>query len=131
MFCTGGIRCEKSTAYLKQLGVREVYHLNGGILKYLETVPAEDSLWQGECFVFDERVAVGHGLAEGSYQLCRACRYPIDAADRQRPEFEDSVSCHHCFGQTSEEHKARCRERKKQVALAEARGQQHLGGDDS
>ena len=131
MFCTGGIRCEKSTAYLKQLGVREVFHLDGGILKYLETVPAEESLWLGECFVFDERVAVGHGLALGSYQLCRACRLPIDAADQKRAEFEVGVSCHHCFDQTSEEHKARCRERRKQVVLAAGRGQQHLGGSDS
>ena len=127
MFCTGGIRCEKSTAFLKQLGVREVFHLEGGILKYLETVPEDKSLWEGECFVFDERVAVGHGLAEGSYSLCRACRFPIDAASQQRAEFEEGVSCHHCYEKTSEAQKASCRERRKQMELAEARGQQHLG----
>lgn len=127
MFCTGGIRCEKSTAYLKQLGVREVFHLQGGILKYLETVPEEESLWQGECFVFDERVAVKHGLAEGSYGLCRACRYPIDAQDRSRDEFEEGVSCHHCFAKTSVAQKERCRERRKQVELAAARGERHIG----
>ena len=127
MFCTGGIRCEKSTAYLKQLGVREVFHLQGGILKYLETVPEEESLWQGECFVFDERVAVKHGLAEGSYGLCRACRYPIDEQDQQRTEFEEGVSCHHCFEKTSVAQKESYRERRKQIELAEARGEQHLG----
>ena len=127
MFCTGGIRCEKSTAYLKQLGVREVFHLEGGILKYLETVPEEDSLWEGECFVFDERVAVGHRLVEGSYGLCRACRFPIDEEDRAHPLYEEGVSCHHCAGRTSAEQKASYRERHKQVQLAEARGQQHLG----
>jgi UPF0176 protein len=131
MFCTGGIRCEKSTAYLKQLGVREVFHLQGGILKYLETVPEEQSLWKGECFVFDERVAVGHGLSEGSYGLCRACRFPIDAQDRQREQFEEGVSCHHCFAKTSEAQKASYRERRKQIELAEARGEQHLGDLDS
>lgn len=130
MFCTGGIRCEKSTAYLKQLGVREVFHLQGGILKYLETVPEEQSLWQGECFVFDERVAVKHGLAEGSYGLCRACRYPIDAQDRSHEQFEEGVSCHHCFDKTSDAKKASYRERRKQVELAEARGEQHIGDLD-
>jgi UPF0176 protein len=131
MFCTGGIRCEKSTAYLKQLGVREVFHLQGGILKYLETVPEEQSLWKGECFVFDERVAVGHGLAVGSYALCRACRYPIQAEDRERVEFEDGVSCHHCFARTSEAKKSSYRERRKQIELALARGERHLGDLDS
>ncbi|MFK7742537.1 MAG: rhodanese-related sulfurtransferase [Planctomycetota bacterium] len=131
MFCTGGIRCEKSTAYLKQLGVGEVFHLAGGILKYLENVPEDESLWQGECFVFDERVAVKHGLAAGSYGLCRSCRYPINASDRARPEFEEGVSCHHCFDKTSDARKASCRERRKQVELAQQRGQQHLGDLDS
>jgi len=131
MFCTGGIRCEKSTAYLKQLGVREVFHLEGGILNYLETVPEDKSLWEGQCFVFDERVAVGHGLAEGTYSLCRACRFPIEATAQTRAEFEAGVSCHHCYEKTSEVQKASCRERMKQVELAEARGQQHLGNLDS
>jgi UPF0176 protein len=130
MFCTGGIRCEKSTAYLKELGVREVFHLKGGILKYLETVPQESSLWEGECFIFDERVAVGHGLAEGSYRLCRACRFPISEEGQRRAEFEEGVSCHHCFEETSDVQKAGYRERQKQVELADARGQQHVGGVD-
>lgn len=130
MFCTGGIRCEKSTAYLKELGVREVFHLKGGILKYLETVPKESSLWEGECFVFDERVAVGHGLVEGSYSLCRACRYPINEEGKRRPEFEEGVSCQHCYELTSDAQKDGHRERQKQVALARARGQQHVGGED-
>ena len=127
MFCTGGIRCEKSTAFLKQCGVREVFHLEGGILKYLETIPEEDSLWEGECFVFDERVAVGHGLKEGQYSLCRACRFPLSAQDQAHPDFEEGVSCHHCAARTSSEQKASYRERHRQVQLAEARGQQHLG----
>ncbi|WP_138466331.1 rhodanese-related sulfurtransferase [Poseidonocella sp. HB161398] len=127
MFCTGGIRCEKSTNYLMGLGIEEVYHLKGGILKYLEDVPAEDSLWRGDCFVFDGRVSVGHGLKEGPHVLCHACRRPILPEDRERPEFEDGVSCHHCVAETSEEDKARFRERQKQIALAKARGEEHLG----
>jgi UPF0176 protein len=130
MFCTGGIRCEKSTAYLKDLGVREVFHLKGGILKYLETVSEDNSLWEGECFVFDERVAVGHGLAQGSYRLCRACRLPISEDHEKHTEFEEGVSCHHCFKKTSDVQKAGYRERQKQVALASNRGQQHVGGMD-
>lgn len=131
MFCTGGIRCEKSTAYLKHLGVREVFHLEGGILNYLETVPEEESLWNGECFVFDERVAVGHGLVEGSYAMCRACRFPISEDDRLHADFEEGVSCHHCAAKTSAEQKASYRERHKQVQLAAARGQQHLGDPEA
>ena len=130
MFCTGGIRCEKSTAYLKEIGIREVYHLKGGILKYLETVPQEDSLWEGECFIFDERVSVGHGLVEGDHLLCRACRFPIGEEDRLRAEFEEGVSCHHCFAKTSDVQKDGYRERHKQVGLAGARGEQHVGGVD-
>jgi UPF0176 protein len=101
MFCTGGIRCEKSTAYLKAQGVEEVYHLKGGILKYLEEVPEHQSLWQGGCFVFDERVAVGHGLRELPFSLCRACRRPLSPEDRARPEFEEGVACHRCVGEYS------------------------------
>lgn len=126
MFCTGGIRCEKSTAFLKQEGVDEVYHLKGGILKYLENVPEEESLWEGECFVFDERVAVGHGLKEGHYGLCRACRFPISEEDRQQEAFVEGVSCHHCVAQTTAEQKAKFAERHKQMLLAEARGTCHL-----
>lgn len=131
MFCTGGIRCEKSTNYLIGEGVEDVYHLKGGILKYLEDVPAEDSLWHGECFVFDGRVSVGHGLVEGPHQLCHACRRPILPEDRERPEFEEGVSCHHCIAETSEADKARFRERQKQIALSKARGEKHLGRADT
>ncbi|TNF20058.1 MAG: rhodanese-related sulfurtransferase [Rhodobacteraceae bacterium] len=128
MFCTGGIRCEKSTNYLLGQGVAEVYHLKGGILKYLEEVPAEDSAWQGACFVFDGRVSVGHGLAEGPHLLCHACRRPILPEDRARPEYEEGVACHHCAGETSEADKARFRQRQKQIELARRRGETHLGG---
>ncbi len=127
MYCTGGIRCEKSTNYLIGQGVAEVLHLKGGILKYLEQVPADQSLWQGDCFVFDGRVSVGHGLAEGPHILCHACRRPILPDDRTRPEYEEGVACHLCAAETSAEDKARFRERQKQIALARARGERHLG----
>ena len=126
MFCTGGIRCEKSTNYLLGQGLDEVYHLKGGILKYLEEVPAADSAWQGDCFVFDGRVSVGHGLAEGPHALCYACRRPILPEDMTRPEYEHGVSCHLCAAETSEADKGRFRERRKQIALAEARGESHM-----
>ncbi|OWU86303.1 hypothetical protein ATO6_05600 [Oceanicola sp. 22II-s10i] len=126
MFCTGGIRCEKSTNWLLSQGVEEVYHLKGGILKYLEEVPEQDSLWQGECFVFDRRVSVGHGLTEGPHILCHACRRPILPEDRARPEYEEGVACHLCVDETSEADKTRFRERQKQIALARARGESHL-----
>ncbi|MCA2013199.1 rhodanese-related sulfurtransferase [Cereibacter sphaeroides] len=127
MFCTGGIRCEKSTNWLLQQGVEEVYHLKGGILKYLEEVPAEDSLWHGGCFVFDQRVAVGHGLTPTGHVMCHACRRPLVPEDLTRPEYEDGVSCHHCLSEFSDERRAGFRERQKQVALAEQRGERHLG----
>ncbi|HKL56499.1 MAG: oxygen-dependent tRNA uridine(34) hydroxylase TrhO [Roseovarius sp.] len=126
MFCTGGIRCEKSTNFLLGQGVEDVYHLKGGILKYLEETPATDSTWQGECFVFDGRVSVGHGLAEGPHELCYACRRPILPADRSRPEYEHGVACHLCINETDDDAKARFRERQKQIALAEARGERHI-----
>ncbi len=126
MFCTGGIRCEKSTNYLLSQGVEEVYHLKGGILKYLEEVPEEQSLWRGACFVFDGRVSVEHGLRAGPHVLCHACRRPILPEDRGRPEYEAGVACHHCTHETSAEDKARFRERHKQVALAAARGERHI-----
>lgn len=116
MFCTGGIRCEKSTNYLLGEGVDEVFHLDGGILKYLQEVPQDDSKWQGDCFVFDKRVSVGHGLAEGPHILCHGCRRPLDPADKNRPEYETGVSCHHCFDETSQADKARFRERQRQLS---------------
>ena len=127
MFCTGGIRCEKSTNYLLDQGVTEVFHLKGGILKYLEEVPAEASLWQGECFVFDERVSVGHGLKPGDFTACRACRRPLSEADRASPLFEQGVRCPHCVEEYDESDRARFRERQRQMDLAAARGHRHLG----
>jgi len=129
MFCTGGIRCEKSTAYLKQQGFDEVYHLKGGILKYLEEVPAEESMWQGECFVFDNRVAVKHGLEQGSYDQCHACRYPITEADKQSEHYVVGVSCPHCHDKQTPEQRERYLERQRQVRLAKERGEHHIGGD--
>ena len=114
MFCTGGIRCEKSTNYLISQGVDQVYHLQGGILKYLEDVPQKDSAWQGECFVFDQRVSLTHGLAQGRHGLCHACRRPLAPEDRTRPEFEDGVSCHRCADEYSDADRARFRERQRQ-----------------
>ena len=128
MFCTGGIRCEKATAYVKSLGFEDVFHLKGGILKYLEEVPAEESLWQGECFVFDERVSVSHGLTEGDAELCRACRHPLTPEDRLSPNYAAGVSCPHCFDTRSDEDRARYAERQRQVELAQAQGRgPHIG----
>ena len=123
MFCTGGIRCEKSTALLRQQGFTEVYHLQGGILKYLEVVPPEDSLWQGECFVFDERVSVGHGLQAGPHQLCRCCRQALPEGARDAPEFELGVSCPRCHASTSPAQKDGARERQRQWERAKVRAQ--------
>ena len=128
MFCTGGIRCEKSTNYLMGQGVEDVYHLKGGILKYLEVVPQEDSKWDGECFVFDARVSVGHGLEEGPHSLCHACRRPLRPEDRTHPAFEQGVSCHQCIDETTDADKGRFRERQKQMMLARERGTHHIGG---
>lgn len=126
MFCTGGIRCEKSTNYLAGQGVEDVFHLKGGILKYLEEVPPEDSSWQGDCFVFDNRVSVGHGLKEGPHMLCHGCRKPILPEDTKRVGYEAGVSCHQCVDVTSDADKARFRERQHQILLARARGESHL-----
>jgi len=127
MFCTGGIRCEKSTAYLKEQGFEEVYHLQGGILKYLETVPEEESLWQGECFVFDQRVGVKHGLAVGEYDQCYACRMPLSQEEMKSVQYTAGISCPHCYDKTSEQKKAALTERQKQVMLAKQRGKGHIG----
>ncbi len=127
MFCTGGIRCEKATAFLRSEGVEDVFHLQGGILKYLETIPQERSLWEGECFVFDERVTVGHGLQQGSYGLCRACRRPLSEADRLSNLYEPGVSCPACYAERNDEQRAGYRERHRQELLAVARGEAHVG----
>jgi UPF0176 protein len=127
MFCTGGIRCEKSTALLRSKGFDEVYHLEGGILKYLETVTPDQSRWQGQCFVFDERVSLGHGLETGKLLLCRSCRHPVNDEDRKSPLFELGVSCASCHGSTTEDQKRGYRQRQRQVELAEARRQPHIG----
>ncbi|TJZ85183.1 rhodanese-related sulfurtransferase [Paracoccus hibiscisoli] len=116
MFCTGGIRCEKSTNYLISQGVDQVYHLQGGILKYLEEVPEADSAWQGDCFVFDQRVSLTHGLAPGRHGLCHACRRPLAPEDRARPEYEEGVSCHRCAEEYGPEDRARFRERQRQIS---------------
>ncbi len=130
MFCTGGIRCEKASALLLQEGFREVYQLKGGILKYLEVVPEAESRWDGACFVFDERVAVGHGLApDQRYVVCHACRRPLTEADRARPEYEDGISCHQCADEMSPGQRASARERHRQMQLAKARGEAHIGPD--
>lgn len=127
MFCTGGIRCEKSTAFLKQQGFDEVYHLKGGILKYLEEVPEAESKWQGECFVFDNRVTVNHQLEKGHYDQCHACRRPITEEDKLSPHYQKGISCHRCHDQQTQRQKQRYSEREKQIELARRRGESHIG----
>jgi len=127
MFCTGGIRCEKSTAYLKERGFDEVFHLRGGILKYLEEVPEEDSEWCGECFVFDERVTVDHGLRRGHYDQCHACRRPITDEDKSSSHYMPGVSCPHCHAETTAIQRKRFQEREKQIRLAAERHETHIG----
>jgi UPF0176 protein len=128
MFCTGGIRCEKATSFMIAQGFQEVYHLKGGILKYLEEIPEGESMWRGECFVFDDRVAVNHDLKPGAYSMCHACRMPLSEEERASPQFEMGVSCPHCFGERSDEDRARYLERELQMRLAAERGEEHLGG---
>ena len=127
MFCTGGIRCEKSTALMRQYGFDDVYHLKGGILKYFEDVPAEESLWEGECFVFDSRVSVDHQLQKGDYELCFACRMPLTPEERALDSYLPGLSCVHCVDSKTQAQKARYEMRQKQVALAKARGEKHIG----
>lgn len=129
MFCTGGIRCEKSTAFMKQQGFSEVYHLEGGILQYLEDVPKDESLWEGDCFVFDNRVAVNHDLEKSHYDQCYGCRLPITEEDKQSPQYEAGVTCPKCFGTHTQEQLERFREREKQVNLARARKETHVGSE--
>ena len=127
MFCTGGIRCEKSTAYLKEQGFEEVYHLQGGILKYLEDVPESESLWRGECFVFDNRVTVNHQLERGSYDQCHACRMPINEQEKQSEHYRPGISCPHCHDRHSQDQLQRYAERERQMRLARERGETHIG----
>ena len=127
MYCTGGIRCEKASSYMKTLGFDEVFHLKGGILKYLEVIPEEESLWSGECFVFDDRVSLVHGLEEGEYSLCYGCQDPVSPKDRKSDLYEAGVSCPSCYNTLSEQKKNNLREREKQFRLAQERGQFHLG----
>jgi UPF0176 protein len=127
MFCTGGIRCEKASSYMMDQGFEEVYHLQGGILKYLETVPEAESMWQGECFVFDQRVAVKHNLEVGEFDQCYACRHPLSPTEMQSPEYTAGISCPYCYGKITEEKRARLTERQKQVILAKQRGEVHIG----
>jgi len=127
MYCTGGIRCEKSTAFLKEQGFDEVYHLQGGVLKYLEEIPVEQSLWEGECFVFDNRVAVNHDMEKGQYDQCYACRYPITEADKNSEQYQAGISCPHCFDKVTAKQLQRFQEREKQVNIAKQRGEEHIG----
>tara|TARA_R110000787_G_scaffold20281_24_gene60439 strand:+ start:4048 stop:4983 length:936 start_codon:yes stop_codon:yes gene_type:complete len=127
MYCTGGIRCEKASAYLLEKGYQNVSQLKGGILRYLETVPVEESLWKGECFVFDGRVSVGHGLQEGDARLCFGCKSPLTVEQRQHPAYEEGVSCEYCLDQLSEHRRDGLRERIKQLQLAQERGVEHMG----
>ncbi len=128
MFCTGGIRCEKASSYMLQQGFEEVYHLKGGILKYLQDVPEQESLWQGECFVFDNRVTVDHKLQKGSYELCHACRHPVSQQDMQSEHYVQNISCPHCNEGQTQRNRERAAERAKQIELAKSRGEQHIGG---
>ena len=127
MFCTGGIRCEKATSFVKSEGIDDVFHLKGGILKYLETVPRPESKWRGECFVFDQRVSVGHGLELGSYELCHGCKHPVSATDREDERYQEGICCPACHDTLSDEQRARFAERQKQVELARKRGEAHIG----
>lgn len=131
MYCTGGIRCEKATAYLKAQGVEQVFHLEGGVLRYLETVPEPESLWEGECFVFDERVAVGHGLSGGTHSLCRGCRMPVSPEGRASPHFVEGVVCEACHDRRDATQRAGAMERDRQVKIAAKRGTAHIGGRPS
>ncbi len=127
MMCTGGIRCEKASSYMKQMGFEEVYHLKGGILSYLEKVPASESLWEGECFVFDQRTAVGTGLELSDFSTCHACRYPVSEEDRKSVHYQPGISCPHCHDRISDERKKRFIERQRQCQLANAQGKRHFG----
>jgi UPF0176 protein len=127
MFCTGGIRCEKASSYMKENGFNDVYHLKGGILKYLETQPQKESLWEGDCFVFDQRVAVKHALKESDYDQCFACRYPITIEDKNSPKYTKGISCPKCHDSLTKEKQESFAERQKQINLSKLRGETHIG----
>ena len=131
MFCTGGIRCEKATSLMLEEGFEDVYHLKGGILKYLENIPQEQSLWEGECFVFDQRVAVTHGLNEGQYDQCYACRHPLSPSELISKKYDKGISCPYCFNKLSDKKQAGVIERQKQMVLAKARGEKHIGDNQN
>jgi UPF0176 protein len=127
MFCTGGIRCEKASSYMISQGFEEVYHLEGGILKYLEEIPLQESLWQGECFVFDQRVTIKHGLEVGEYDQCYACRYPLSKKDMENKKYTPGISCHHCYNSLTTKKIKSLSERQKQILLAKNNGTKHIG----
>ena len=131
MFCTGGIRCEKSTSYLKSLGFEDVYHLEGGILKYLEKIPENETKWNGSCFVFDYRVSVKHSLELGDYDMCFACRMPINDEDKKNKYYIKGQSCYHCFTRSNVKQKQRFKERQKQIEIAKKKNQSHIGQPNS
>ena len=127
MFCTGGIRCEKASSLMKAKGFSNIYHLQGGILNYMKKVDEKNSLWQGECFVFDDRVALNHNLEVGSYDMCHGCRMPITQEDKLKSEYERGVSCPNCFDKKTPDQKKRYADRQKQVDLAKLRNEKHIG----
>jgi UPF0176 protein len=131
MFCTGGIRCEKATSLMLEEGFEDVYHLKGGILKYLETIPKDKSLWEGECFVFDQRVAVTHGLDEGQYDQCYACRHPLSPEELESNQYTKGISCPYCINKLSDKKKAGVIERQKQIMLSKSKGENHIGDDQN
>jgi len=131
MFCTGGIRCEKATSLMLEKGFKDVYHLKGGILKYLESIPEEESLWEGECFVFDQRVAVTHGLDEGQYDQCYACRHPLSTKEIESDQYTKGISCPYCFNKLSDKKKAGVTERQKQIMLSKSKGENHIGDNQN
>ena len=131
MFCTGGIRCEKATSLMLEKGFKDVYHLKGGILKYLENIPKEESLWEGECFVFDQRVAVTHGLNEGQFDQCYACRHPLSQDELKSKQYIKGISCLYCFNKLTDKKKAGVIERQKQIILSKSRGENHIGENQS
>ena len=126
MFCTGGVRCEKTSVYLKKKGFNNIYQLNGGILNYLQKIKKQDSLWKGECFVFDNRISLKHGLKTGTFKMCSGCRKPISSKDRKSKKYEEGVSCPSCYDNLTPEQKSRFRMRQSQIYKAKKSGQKHI-----